>query len=184
MKRIIEQGVIDKLPFVNFEKFTEDENRFVNEWIKYVLQYAKEYNASNEVGVILDRTNWNNYDVISGTEHYVKYNTENMKKWLDEGNNNLIVIHNHPSNSIFSERDVFNFCKTQAVNMLIVVGNAGTIYVMQKLKGFDKYKLIQYYSGALDKDKNNVSRGEILEKTLQEYQEVLNINFIKEEIVC
>lgn len=184
MKNFIEQEIIDKLPCIHIDGISDNENEFVNSWIKYLLQYAKDFNNSNEMGVILDKTDWNNADIVLGHENHVTFNTDKMKKWFDEGYNNLRLIHNHPSNNIFSERDIFNFCKTEAINTMIVIGNKGTIYLIQKLEGFDKYKLIQYYSEAKMHDKNKLSNNKILELTVREYQSILSIRFVKEEVKC
>ncbi len=181
MKKYITQEVIDNLPCVYMSGLLEDENRFVNDWIKYALQYAKDCNNSNEVGIMLDKAEWNNYDIVIGNEKSVKYNTEKMRKWLEKGNDNIILIHNHPSNNIFSDRDIFNFCKTDAVNAIIVVGNKGSIYLLHKLNGFDKYKLIQYYSDVTSRIKGKYDKGEILEITLRKYESELHIQFEKEE---
>ncbi|MBP3475324.1 MAG: hypothetical protein J6K48_03270 [Lachnospiraceae bacterium] len=184
MKNYITQETIDKLPRISIDGLLADENRFVNDWIKYTLQYAKDCNDSNEVGIMLDKSEWSNYDIVLGNEKSVKYNTDKMKKWLDEGNDNIILIHNHPSDNIFSDRDIFNFCKTDAINTLIVAGNKGSIYLLQKLNGFDKYKLIQYYSDAISDNKGRYSRRKILEFTLTTYESMLQIKFEKEVISC
>lgn len=184
MKNIIEQKVIDNLPFIHIDGLLDDENEFVNSWLKYLLQYAKDFNDSNEVGAILDKTNWSNADKVKGNENHVTFDTDKMTKWLDEGYNNLILIHNHPSNKIFSEKDLLNFCRTEAINTMIVVGNKGTIYFIQKLNGFDKYRLIQYYTDVKKLNEANFTKSEIIEFTLENYQSILNVKFIKEEIKC
>lgn len=180
-KYMIRQEVIDNLPEIFIRGMNTDENEYVNAWIKYTLQYAKDYNDCDEVGIMLDKSNWDTYDIVTGTENYVKYN---IPRCLEKGNGNLILIHNHPSNHIFSDRDIFNFCKTQAVNTLIVAGNLGNVYFLQKLKRFDKYKMIEYYSKETVKKNSVWSREKILDHVLQEYQSVLNIRYIKEEMTC
>lgn len=182
MKNYIEQDTIDNLPKIELEGLSDDENRYINEWIQYALQYSKDCNDSNEVGVMLDKTDWSNYDTVLGKEKSVKYSTEKMREWLDSGSDNLVIIHNHPSNTIFSDRDVNNFCKTKAVNTMIVVGNKGTIYVLQKLDGFDKYKLIHYYSVSTTLNKNKLKRSEILQRTLEVYQSEIKFKFRREDI--
>ena len=178
----IAQNVIDNLPIIRLEGITQDENRFVNDWLKFALQYAKDCNNSNEVGVMLDKTDWNNFDYVCGTKDKVIFNTDKMVKWQDKGNNNLVFIHTHPSNSIFSNKDFYNFCRTISLNTLIVVGNKGTVYMIQKLDGFDKYKVIQYYSESTRLNKHKFSRRKLLELTLITYQDKLNIKFEKETI--
>lgn len=183
MKVLIEQDTIDHLPTVHIDGLSDDENRYVNEWVKYLLQYAKDNNQSNEVGIMLDKANWGNYDIVIGTERQIRFNTEKMLKWQDEGNDNLILIHNHPSDTIFSERDIFNFCKTQAVNTLIAAGNRGTIYLLQKLDGFNKFRFIQCYADAVEKGRDKSDKKQLLENTLQLCQNRLNVKFEKEAIV-
>lgn len=183
MKNIIEQKVIDNLPPIYVDGISEEENQFVNDWIKYLLQYAKEYNDSNEAGAILDKTDWNNADIVLGGEHHVTFNTDKMLKWMDEGNDNLILIHNHPSNNAFSEKDLYNFCRTKAVNTMIVAGNKGTIYLAQKLREFDGCKVIQYYTETKKLNKNIIFKSKIIEFILENHQSALNIKFVKEEIL-
>lgn len=184
MKNYIQQDIIDNLPKIEMAGLSDDENRYVNQWIKYTLQYAKDYNDSNEVGVMLDKSDWDKYDTVLGQEKSVTYNTEKMIEWLDVGNDNLIIIHNHPSDMIFSDRDINNFCKSQAVNTMIVVGNKGIVYVLQKLDGFDKNKLLHYYSIATMMNKHKFKRSEILQHTLESYQSKIKCKFRREDISC
>lgn len=177
----IEQHIIDDLAKIYLNTFSKEENIFINEMIKYTLQYAQTENNSSEVGIMLDIVDWNHYDVVCGTYKSVKFNTDKMRKALDECNNQLILIHNHPSNKIFSDKDIFNFCKATAVNMLIVVGNKGSIYIVRKKEQFDKYKLIEYYSMETDKNKDKLPRNMIIEQTLKIYHDEIGIEFIKEE---
>ena len=182
MFHCITQDIIDNLPSISIDGITQDENRFVNDWLKFALQYSKDCNNSNEIGVMLDKTDWNNYDYVCGTKNKVVFNTAKMIEWLDKGNNNLILIHTHPSNNIFSDKDLYNFCRTVAENTLISVGNKGTMYLIQKMEGFDKYKVIQYYSESTRLNKHKLPRRKILEFTLITYQDKLNIKFEKETI--
>lgn len=184
MKYTIDQKILDNLPFIQINSLSLEENAFVNNWIKYLLYYAKNYNNSNEVGVILDITNWENTDIVLGYEHHVKFNTDKMIKWLDEGNDNLIIIHNHPSNNIFSEKDLLNFCMTQSINTMIVAGNKGTIYFVQKLNGFNKFKVIMNYFTAKKLNNKNIPANKFMESILSSNQAALKIKFKKEEIKC
>lgn len=180
-KNMIRQEIIDNLPEISIMGMNAIENDYVNGWIKYALQYAKDYNNSNEVGIMLNKSNWNIYDIVVGKENYVKYNIPECK---EERNGNLILIHNHPSNHIFSDRDIYNFCKTQAVNVLIAAGNKGSIYALQELRKFDKYKTVECYLKETDKNKSIWSREKILDHVLHEYQSVLNVHYVKEEMTC
>lgn len=63
------------------------------------------------------------------------------------------------------------------------MGNKGSVYLLQKLSGFDKYKLIQYYCNAVDNNKGNYTKAKILDITLRKYQHVLNIKYEGQEVL-
>lgn len=175
----INQDTIDSLERIFLDGLTEEENRFINEWIAYTLQYAKTVNDSCEVGIMLDMEEWCNYDIVLGSKSSVSFNTDKMKRCFEEYANRLILIHNHPSDAIFSDRDIFNFCKAEAVHMLIVAGNRGSIYVIRKCENFNKYLLIDYYSIETERVNGQKSRAEILEQTLVKYQQEIGIEYIR-----
>ena len=54
-----------------------------------------------------------------------------------------IGIHNHPNGGPFSEGDVTNFINRPNLQVLVAVGNDGTVYALHKTEGYD-------YSGFLE----------------------------------
>ena len=47
---------------------------------------------------------------------------------------NYLIIHNHPSNLPFSKRDIRTFISLANVSVLMVLGNKGSIYILEKLR--------------------------------------------------
>ena len=50
--------------------------------------------------------------------------------------NTLIVMHNHPSTSTFSGEDFKMFCDNESIFVMTIVGNDGTVQVMEKCSEF------------------------------------------------
>ncbi|MBQ9928088.1 MAG: hypothetical protein IJO65_08915 [Lachnospiraceae bacterium] len=173
----IRQEVIDGLPRIYLKSFSHDENDYLNEWMAYALRYAKENNDSGEIGILLDVQEWSNYDIVIGTRNKVSFNTQKMKMCLKTQKNRYILIHNHPNNKIFSDRDIFNFCKMEAVMGMIVVGNQGSIYAIIKKDNFDKFCLIEQYEKELTENRQVHDREFVLQKTLEKYQDVAGFEF-------
>lgn len=179
MKHFIQQTIIDNLPSIHIDGISKNEDIFVNNLIKHALQYAKDYNNSNEVGILVDKNDWHNCDKVLGTVNHVVFNTDKMNKWLDTGNDNLILIHNHPGNTCFSERDLLRFCRTEAINTIIAVGNKGTIYLAQKLSKFDKQQVLSTYFNLKKTYEDEYDESQIVEMSLKKYRSTLILRFVR-----
>ena len=110
-----------------------------------LLQLAKE-NFSDEVGILVDLHSWE-IDVIIGKGNMVKmsWNMEAYAKLAYYRKNTLLFMHNHPSSGTFSGEDFKMFCKYPSLYMMTVVGNDGTVYVLQKLFNFEPNIALSYY---------------------------------------
>lgn len=63
------------------------------------------------------------------------------------------MLHNHPSNNTFSVKDIETFIAAQNMAILMVLGNNGAMYIMEKMLDIksDRYELhkvlIDYRTG-------------------------------------
>jgi len=174
---IITQSIIDNIKPINISSFNQDENDYINEWIKVLLEFSMDENNSYEVGVILDTLDWAQYDKVKGKEHSVKFDTDKMRAWLQNYNDRLILIHNHPSDKTFSERDLLNFARTKSIHMLIVVGNKGSIYTLRKLTNFDKLQFAKQLSKVLSFYKGKMAKHQIIRSMLNKYDSKLGYEY-------
>lgn len=55
-----------------------------------------------------------------------------------------IVIHNHPSDTIFSDTDLFRFYEHDEYKILGVVGHNGSLYFVEKLPDYDMFGFYDY----------------------------------------
>lgn len=76
-----------------------------------------------------------------------------------------IALHNHPSGGTFSIGDIREFGKCSNMKYLIVVGNNGEQYLLQKNLNFDGVKFLsEYYNYSVSLLKQNLSMSDILSK--------------------
>lgn len=62
-----------------------------------------------------------------------------------------ISIHNHPSNSTFSAKDLRELCLVEECQSIIVIGNDGiSVYIMSKEKSFNYFELLAYIADKID----------------------------------
>ena len=91
-----------------------------------------------------------------GTEATVSINLKNLTHEFRKGEKGeggvkfihmdspYISIHNHPSGETFSVRDLEILHSDSNCNALLVVGNNGKIYIMQKQDTFDSTGFFEY----------------------------------------
>ena len=60
-----------------------------------------------------------------------------------------IIIHNHPSNEIFSYEDLTAFLMRDTADVTSVIGNSGNVYFLAKLDGFDGFRFWKDLNTAL-----------------------------------
>lgn len=139
----IRADVIKNMPSIEMSSFSTEENNYINDWIKYLMQFSMENNRSLEVGVLLDRVKMGEYELVTGSYNSVVFNTDRAQRWFRRYDRGVILIHTHPSNKTFSERDLINFARMSAIGIMIAVCNNGNVYIIEKHEGFDNKKFIR-----------------------------------------
>lgn len=124
---------ISKVRRIAVPGFNNDENRFIQEQHKRLLSISKDFNNSEEVAIVIDIIRWN-AEVILGKENKVKMenNKHANEMLLTCPQNTLLVMHNHPSTSTFSGEDFKMFCDNDSIYVITIVGNDGTLQLMEK----------------------------------------------------
>lgn len=129
---------ISKVRRIVVPGFNNDENRFIQEQHKRLLSISKDFNNSEEVAIVIDIIHWNT-EVILGKENKVKMenNKHANEMLLTCPKNTLLVMHNHPSTSTFSGEDFKMFCDNDSIYVITIVGNDGTLQLMEKNSMFN-----------------------------------------------
>ena len=150
----ITDNVITNLKLPNFQTITDSEIiHFIYLHCRKVLEIAKDKNASKEVARIINLENFEIPGTTMGNAHSV--DIECLISPYKNSEDAFLVIHNHPSNNHFSRRDIKVFTDVINLTILIVVGNQGSIYILEKTRQLSTNELLSIRKTLLDW-KNNV----------------------------
>lgn len=129
----ISDDVINNLKPLCFQTIQDaDIAEFMHYQCQKVLLLAKKKNASREVALAV---NLNTFEVLSpvfGDAGSV--NIDFLVSQMKGTDYAFLVMHNHPSGSHFSRRDLKTFVDAENITVLIVLGNDGSIYIVEKTK--------------------------------------------------
>lgn len=135
--------------------FVEDENRYIQEAHKRLLQISKEENNSEEVAVVIDIIQWEEEIVLGkGNRVHMEDNPNAYQMIVEYPKNTILVMHNHPSTSTFSGDDFKMFCDHNPIYIMTIVGNDGSVQVMEKDVNFDGQEIKVKYGQLAEKYKN------------------------------
>lgn len=158
-KIMITNEAISKVPRIQYKDIPEGEYDNIQELAKQVLKIAKEENNSNEVAVTYSLDNARLIEsgdryigVALGAEHGVDPLSDSTSYHLIRASRKcvVLVLHNHPSLSAFSLSDVQFLLKYDAIKMMVVVTNLGSISYLVKNNKYDFEKAVILLNEAID----------------------------------
>ena len=133
-KVFITDIAIDKVPKVTFNGMNQEIADRVQEAHKELLRFAKEQNDSNEVACLLNLTNGDRSEFIKGEQTSIDIQSSaECYHWLRSmPEKAVMLLHNHPGQSYFSDRDIIVFLENESIGTMSIVTNQGKIWTIQK----------------------------------------------------
>lgn len=143
MKVKITEIAIEKVPYVSYKGFTEEQNKIVYSLAKEVLRLSKENNDSNEVAItccLKDDSTDVYYGVAYGDEHSVNVlaDTDSYHIIMSEQDVTVVMLHNHPSTQTFSIEDLMFMLFYANIKVLVLVSNQGVLHYLLKDNNYDE----------------------------------------------
>ena len=127
----ITQSSIDDLKRPKFVTIQDDAVvEYIYEYCKKLLEDSKDKHGSKEVAYAL---NLNTLDFVGaefGTSKSIDISSLIDK--IKDSECIFLVLHNHPSDEPFSSRDLNTFFSIPNMAILMVVGNKGSVYIIEK----------------------------------------------------
>jgi hypothetical protein len=160
-KVYITDVAIDKVPYVEYQGFTDEQNKIMWELVKDVLLLSKEENESNEVAITCDlgaEDPLKNFGVALGTEHEVDILADTFSNHIiiSQKSVAVVVLHNHPSTQTFSLQDIQFFIQYPMLEVIVVVSNQGTVHYLKRDKEYDYKQAFQLFRECIeDLNKNS-----------------------------
>lgn len=130
----ITDKAVEKVPNVKIHGYTDEQCRFIQEQHKDLLRYSHDNNENKEVAFVFDNSLTNRKEFLGEDDR------------LDFGNelygNELFVMHNHPRNSSYSDRDIRFIVDNDNIKSLSIIKNNGNVEVLTKTNIYDKNKAL------------------------------------------
>lgn len=167
-KTIITQKTIDELAEVRFPGFTARENSLMQQRYRELLTYSRDNNNSNEVSFVLSR-NLIDKVIEKGTSENTVLGKRSINKIFTE--KKLIILHNHPRNTTFSELDIEKLITFNNVDAISLVTNNGHVEMLKKTNQYSKMKANNIIGYVFDKLKGkSVTYEHIVSSLLSEFE--------------
>jgi proteasome lid subunit RPN8/RPN11 len=146
---------IDKVPYVEYQGFTDEKNKIMQELAKDVLLLSKEENESNEVAITCDlgaEDPLKNFGVALGTEHEVDILADTFSNHIIVSKKSVavVVLHNHPSTQTFSLQDIQFFIQYPMIEVIVVVSNQGTVHYLKREKKYDYKQAFRLFGECIE----------------------------------
>ena len=154
---MITEGSIQRVPLIRPTGWSEERAKALQEAHRELLRRARREPFGVEVSAIY-ATDMTQLHTEVGKEGKVSVPGCNVPH---------IIIHNHPSNEIFSYEDLKAFLWRDTADAASVVGNSGNVYFIRKLDSFDGFRFW--------KDLNTALYPFMKAQTVENYQECIKI---------
>lgn len=130
---------IQKVPLVAPNGADHQTAFFIQETHKELLRFAQKQNNSNEVACLLDLTTGEKLDFVKGDQISVDIERDAASyHWLrNSPEKSLMLCHNHPGQSYFSDSDLVLFLEHGAIGTLSIVTNQGKVWTISKTQGYN-----------------------------------------------
>ena len=130
---------IQKVPLVAPNGADHQTAFFIQETHKELLRFAQKQNDSNEVACLLDLTTGEKLDFVKGNQISVDIERDAASyHWLrNSPEKSLMLCHNHPGQSYFSDSDLVLFLEHEAIGTLSIVTNQGKVWTISKTQGYN-----------------------------------------------
>lgn len=146
---------INKVPLVQYNGFTDNQNQLMQKLAQEVLTVSKEQNDSNEVAITCDLGADNPlevYGVSFGTEHEVDVRADTLSNHIlvSQKTVAIVVLHNHPSTQTFSIQDIRFFIEFSVKEVMVVVSNQGTIHYLRREENYNLKKAAALFNECVE----------------------------------
>ena len=141
-KVFITDIAIEKVPYIKYKGFSEEQNHIMQELARDVLVISKESNDSNEVAITCDLGSEDPLSIFGvsfGEEHEVDIMVDTLSNHLivSEESIAVVILHNHPSTQTFSLQDIHFFITHTTIEVMVVVSNQGKVHYIMREQDYE-----------------------------------------------
>lgn len=145
----ITQHVIESLSRPKFATIhNETVSDYIFQYCRQLLKFSMEKHESKEVAYAINLETLDFIGVAVGSSRTV--DVEGLIIKMEDSDSLFIVLHNHPSNSTFSSKDLNTFVEASNIQILVVIGNRGSVYVLEKTQRISGEDFVRVKKAVID----------------------------------
>lgn len=129
----ITDKAIDSVPMVDIPGYSSEESLKVQQEHKDLLLFSREENNNGECAFTF-RDGLSDRKEFIGSDDYVNFGNDGLN------GKDIFVMHNHPRNSSYSDRDVKFLIENENVKALSIVKNNGHVEILIKNSDYSERK--------------------------------------------
>lgn len=146
---LITDEIIDNLKELSFCTIDDlDIISYIHWQCQKILEFAKNKNESKEVARALNLETLDVVGTVVGNARSV--DIDYLVQQMKVTNYAFLVVHNHPSDLHFSRRDIKTFIDSVNMTILIVIGNKGSIYILEKTRQIQPNEILSIRKTLVD----------------------------------
>lgn len=130
----ITDSSIERVPKVKIAGYTDNQCNFIQKQHKELLEYSRQNNDNKEVAFVFD-SDLTNRREFTGSGDRLDFGSALYGK-------DLFVMHNHPRNSSYSDRDIRFIIGNDNIKTLSIIKNNGNVETLTKSGFYDKGKAL------------------------------------------
>ncbi len=161
-QKLTDEVILQLKPLIFHTISDDDIIKFIHLQCQKVLELAKNKNDSKEVARALNLDTFEVLTPVFGQAHSVDIDFYIYE--MKGTNYAFLVMHNHPSNSHFSYKDLKTFVDAVNMAILIALGNNGSIYIIEKTRNLTPREIISARKTILDWKKNLIGYDAVVEQ--------------------
>ena len=162
-KEKITDDVVLNLKQLSFKTIEDNEIiKYIHWQCQKILELAKDKNESKEVARALNLKTFEVLGTIMGSAHSV--DIDFLVNQMNDSDYAFLVMHNHPSNSSFSRKDIKTFADSVNMTVLIILENKGSIYILEKTKQLVPNELLSIRKTLLDWKNEVIDFSKVIEQ--------------------
>lgn len=127
----ITDKAINRVQKVNINGYTDEQCNEIQKQHKELLRFSKEHNQNKEAAFVF-REDLTDKTPLLGADDHLDFGAS-----LSGKGNNLMILHNHPRNSSFSDVDISLFKNLKSLKTLTIVKNNGDVEFITKGDNFN-----------------------------------------------
>ena len=137
----ITDSAINRVPKVDIPTYTDEQNIFIQQQHKELLRYAVDENEHKEVAFAFNDRLEKIGEGFQGTDDKLDFGNALIGKGKD-----LIVMHNHPRNSSYSDTDLVFLLAHDNIKTFTIVKNNGSVETIIKSFNYNQAEAKKIFS--------------------------------------